>query len=131
MFVRVKKVIGIVLLVANCFVATLVYAQTKTLIHLSPPVKSTQANLFFITNRSSSPIIVDIPPDQHRGASAGWASLLQPQHWSAIVISGKGLTLACFKPKTYRQISCQQRIYIYKAKLSTQGNYWLVENKAF
>lgn len=75
-------------------------------------------------------------PTKNDSMSAGFNSLLEADHWSTLVISGKSFLLQCIesKPGHEQLIACDQVLTfceLISAKLPSQSseNYWAKENK--
>jgi hypothetical protein len=92
-----------------------------------------KANLFLIYNQSNQNLWLTHPTKQ-AGASAGWASQLAPENWSAIKIEDD-FELACIEssPGHEQRVSCQKAVVICQFKKlfvpkEAVGAFWVGEN---
>lgn len=79
----------------------------------STMLATTKASLVMIHNLSQTDLWVTHPVSEP-GASAGWSSRLQPEHWSALVLTDKSFELSCIesKPGHEQQVSCANTLAI-------------------
>lgn len=70
------------------------------------------------------------------GASAGWSTMIAPDHWSLLALNNKKLTFACQiqQGEKIKAVPCKKVLLIYSAhardfKNSNKGSYWLADNK--
>jgi len=93
--------------------------------------------LFMIYNRSPMNVWLD-HAIEHTGASAGWASMLKPKRWSALMISEPLFRLSCsYFDKKFGQhrLNCMKvvrichmrSVDIEKTRLRN-SNFWAAEN---
>lgn len=103
-------------------------------------LKSKEKNktrLYLYYNQSNKKILLDHPV-RKPSASAGWASALQPWHWSAFMVSVKKFKVSCQKilgNGRYPAINCSNVIKVCQYPKFTvlqqdvaDGDYWVVED---
>jgi hypothetical protein len=92
--------------------------------------------LYLLHNQSNQAIYINhqkIPA----GASAGWMSQLDPQHWSAIATKQKNFALTCTlaQPGNFAAQPCQNFLTVCFVPQATfpnnlrHGGFWMTENK--
>lgn len=92
-----------------------------------------EAQLYFIKNTSHKKIWLTRKQETEPHASAGWSSSLNPDHWSAILITKPNFILNCQNEKR-EMLHCKKVIQLCESILtfkSPAGNYWFVENKSW
>lgn len=108
-------------------------------ITVSIPAKSQKAVVLHNTGTQS--IILNHPvPDP--GASAGWASKLNPDHWSVLQLHNNNARESLFlitchrqtKNNQFSEVNCLKHIKHYQIKFKLpkklhNGDFWLTENK--
>lgn len=123
---------------AGCAVVGAHYASGDVVFQKNP---NQPASVFLLYNTSKkSTLVVNHSPGSDPGASAGWASNLKPNHWSALMMTTKEFTLNCRKKindSHYASVACAQVLQVCRFKVchakdkkSLYGNYWLSENKS-
>ncbi|MDF1796078.1 MAG: hypothetical protein P1U63_06030 [Coxiellaceae bacterium] len=104
-------------------------------IHLTRNRLATHRQLLWLTNTSRQSVIIDMVI-KNRSASAGWASTLEPQNWSALLQQKPAFTLQCFTADGhYRHIDCGNMISacwmpVKASKKALNGNYWVSEDRS-
>ncbi len=96
-------------------------------------LKAKKPSLFMIYNQGDKDLWITHPV-QNPGASAGWTTKLEPDHWSALTIS-KNFALSCVEsaPGHEQEIACFDAIEVCQYKKAgfpkdTQAGYWVGEN---
>lgn len=95
-----------------------------------------QIELYFFQNKSSHNLLLTHPHDK-QGASAGWDSILRPQHWSVFAVNRPNFSMSCsLLKKNYKTVetSCQEvlkvshcmRLKIIKKNLTS--TFWVAED---
>lgn len=112
---------------------TTVFYQDREVI-FRQQLKTGEAGVYLLHNTSKETLTLD-----HRkkdaGASAGWASQIAPNHWSAIILSDREFHLQCtvmgkngVEAKDCAVLKvCQPR---NMAIIQAEGNYWTEEDKS-
>lgn len=107
----------------------------KNTIILREPAK-TDPGLYFLKNKYDQSIWIDRVNTQNRGMSAGFASYLRPNHWSALISSKPTLIINCaiMTPGKVTPINCDKVLTVCAAvkwtlQKSPKGTYWLGEDK--
>jgi len=102
---------------------------------LSGPHEKNSSQMYFLKNKSQKSLWLD-HPTKRGTASAGWASYLQTERWSAIVVDKKDFSLSCavIQPGKVDYLNCAQAISVcapahVAIPANRKGSYWLVENK--
>ena len=112
------------------------YVQHKMLV-LNSDMKTSATKLYFIKNVSNKRLWLNHPQGKNPHTGAGWATKLQPGHWSALLLSDKGFTLDCsiLGARKVNYLNCSKVIKICQANqldvVEEPGNYWVVENKSW
>jgi len=88
--------------------------------------------LFGLYNKSAQPVSLR-SINRSGTAQAGWDSHLQSDHWSALALANKPLTLTCLQGK--KVIACNQVLTLCQFRQATfqdkaRGSYWAAENVA-
>ena len=144
---KIKKLVWLCLMVI--FPVTLLAAEFPDFCRVSGLRFSDKAILLFsqhtakprmyvIHNISRKPIWLNHEKN-YPSASAGWASSLLPNHWSAILVTDRNFDLQCqFQKKSGGMIAlpCKQVIVAcqfseFYSKNPISGGYWVVENVLF
>jgi hypothetical protein len=101
-------------------------------------------NLIWLYNKSSTPVWIN-HPTRSIGASAGWASKLDPGHFSLLLLSAHpaGFLIRCAHfsahltaAKRLRSINCRQNLrdgHLFLPQQDRQfvnQNFWLAENQS-
>lgn len=98
--------------------------------------KKSRVQTYFFQNKSTQGIWIDHPQEKNPGMSAGWASYIRPNNWSALVINKSNFALSCasIQPGKVVYLNCSKVIgvctpqHIMLTKKVT-GNFWLTEDK--
>lgn len=92
--------------------------------------------LFFIHNLTKADLWITHPVS-NPGASAGWASRLQSQNWSALLVDKGPFELTCIesRPGHEQQIACEGAVAVCNMKKgkipsTAQGTFWVGEDKS-
>src|SRR3990167_3496083 len=144
---KIKKLVGLCLMII--FPVTLFATEFPHLCRVSGLRFSDKAILLFsqhtakprmyvIHNISRKAIWLN-HEKKYPSASAGWASSLLPNHWSAILVTDRNFDLQCqFQKKSgaMRAMPCKQMIRVcqfseFYSKNPLSGGYWVVENVPF
>ncbi len=95
------------------------------------------ATIYFVKNTSTKSVWLD-HPTKHAGASAGWSSYLQPDHWSALLLDKKDFSLTCavIQPGKVDYLNCEKVLSVCLPTQVTfqskrKASYWLVEDKSW
>lgn len=112
--------------------------QDKNFILPGPdPAHKHASQVYFFYNISKQSLWLDHPVE-HRSASAGWSSYIQPQRWSAMLVDRQNFAVSCaqIKPGEVNYQSCEKVIKVCIPKADSfnakrKGSYWLVEDKAW
>lgn len=93
--------------------------------------------IYLIKNHSGTSIWLD-HPGKRSATSAGWASYLRPNDWSALYIEKKGFAINCsvIQPGKEENLDCVQALTICQPQHLTytathKGSFWLVEGKSW
>lgn len=117
----------------NCKSSQIKYAQHNLILNTK---KANQPQIYVFENESTTPILlnhVKNPP----GASAGWASKLNPQNASALMLmpNKHKFVMSCSVFNSYQSLDCAKvlKVCVVKnlasEKMKTIGDFWVVENK--
>lgn len=97
-------------------------------------LKSKKSKLVYIHNISPFDLWITHPVTEP-GASAGWTTRLQADHWSALALDKPPFVLNCTesKPGHEQQIPCQGAIAVcqwnsIKAPKDAKGTFWAAED---
>jgi hypothetical protein len=92
--------------------------------------------IYFFQNKSMQSLWLDHTDPKRRGTSAGWASYLRPDNWSAIVLNKKSFSISCssIQPGKVETLECSTSLSICAPQNMTtakplEGNYWMTEDK--
>ncbi|MEQ9619344.1 MAG: hypothetical protein RIG61_09245 [Deltaproteobacteria bacterium] len=92
--------------------------------------------LYLFHNISEKDIWLNHPVGKDPGASAGWASNINPGSWSAFAVNKNGFALNCSKMNedSVEGLSCEKVLSVCEIsnpvfKNDNQGSYWVAENK--
>jgi hypothetical protein len=102
----------------------------------SVTLKPTSKNkLVFIRNNTGSDLWITHPVSD-AGASAGWASRIQANHWSALAVDKAAFVLTCIesKPGHEQQVPCEGAIAVcqwkgVKIPGETTSTFWAAEDQ--
>ena len=136
----------IIYVVCLCLLANATFAAEKKLPTCFSEKIKQQHDVFILNSKSAQPTIYmlenisqdEIQIDHQRrrkGMSAGWASSIQPAHWSALFIAKKNFTLTCatMKDGKLMNLDCGKVINICATNMTKRtndgGGYWMVEDK--
>lgn len=120
----------------NCVAAKL-KSENKTVLLPTNSKLSSGAHLFFLKNTTSRDILIDHKKNNtNPGVSAGWSTVLHPDHWSALVLEPQkkfALSCAAMISGKYLPINCSQNLFVCTPPISNKslplvGSYWLIEN---
>lgn len=101
--------------------------------------KDPQAHVYLIHNISSVPLWL-VYQGPHRGASAGWSSLISPDKFSVLLMQKKKFVLACQYAKgkkAFHGADCSKMLQvtmfkkIKTPKNVTHESFWVAENEAY
>lgn len=102
-----------------------------------PGNKTSPNTIYFLQNLSERSLWLDHPSDHPGSAKAGWSSYLQPDHWSAILLTQKDFALSCaiIEPGKVIYLDCSKVLAVCipeKSYLASKrmGSYWLAENQS-
>lgn len=91
--------------------------------------------IFFIYNLSNQSLWLDHPTEK-KGVSAGWASYLRKNKWSALFLDRKNFAISCavIEPGAVNYKDCTLYISVCsfpnaKYESKRKGSYWLGEDK--
>jgi hypothetical protein len=120
--------------VSSCLPAQ-IHIQHKMVV-LNTDRRSSSSKIFFIHNISSDTIWLNHPQGRNPHAGAGWATQLQPNHWSALVLSENDFAIDCSMPgkRKLTYLNCSRVITICRTAVGISdisGNYWIAENKSW
>lgn len=97
-------------------------------------LKSKHKQVVFVHNLTSTDLWITHPVT-NPGASAGWTSRLQAEHWSALVVDKSPFVLSCIesRPGHEQQIPCESAIAVcqwlhVKIPANEQGTFWAGED---
>lgn len=125
-----------------CLLSTVVFAEASLPAGCQPvavqgqsvTLKSKSSKLAFIHNLSKADLWITHPVTDP-GASAGWTSRLQPDHWSALALAKPPFVLTCIesKPGHEQQVPCEGAIAVcqwkgVKVPDNVQGTFWAGED---
>ncbi|MCW5589494.1 MAG: hypothetical protein KIT27_07490 [Legionellales bacterium] len=107
----------------------------------STNAENSRTHLYLLHNTSDKSFTFDHPMT-HTGASAGWASNLKPNFWSAIVVNKPNFQLSCnasstaTEKKDHAELSCKEMVKVcelttVKIPDSQAGTYWYAENQSY
>ena len=93
--------------------------------------------IYLIHNKYNLPILVDHPVI-NPSASAGWASKINPDHWSAFMTTRRHFKMNCtvvYPSYKFKKINCANVVKIWQIRKFKaprkflDGSFWLAENK--
>ena len=100
----------------------------------SVTLKGKHSKLVFIHNLSSTDLWITHPVTDP-GASAGWTSRIQADHWSALTIDKSPFVLTCIesRPGHEQQVPCEGAIAVcqwkgVKTPENGKGTFWVSED---
>lgn len=117
------------------------YGLHKKHVRLNPEKTNEPAGprVYLFYNRSNERILLNHPVHDP-GASAGWSSVIAPQHWSAMMLKQKKFDISCRQFEQKYQtvvVSCAHVLQVcYFPKIAAKnknmlsGDYWIAENLA-
>lgn len=101
---------------------------------------SSKQSLFLFNNISDTDFWLNHPVTKNPGASAGWASSLEPGNWSALNISGvlENFEITCAtmnEDGKLNYLDCRNAIKTCRVKdpvfdSDSSGSYWVAEDKS-
>lgn len=93
------------------------------------------SQVYFFKNISTQSIWLD-HVQKNPGASAGWASYIRPDHWSALALNKKNFEMSCatIQPGKVIYVDCAKSLEICTptkliSEKSMKGNFWLTEDR--
>lgn len=98
-----------------------------------------KSKIYLLHNKSRLPILVDHPV-AHPSASAGWASKIDPNRWSAFMTNRHYFKFTCaviYSRYKSKKISCAKVLKISQIKILKaprdflDTSFWLAENKNY
>ncbi len=114
-----------------------IHSQHNNTMVLNSQADASGPTLYLLKNVSKKSLWLD-RYTQHPSASAGWASYLRPEQWSALLLDKKELELSCavIQPGTVNYVNCVQAISVCVPQHVTvntkrKGSYWLIEDKTW
>lgn len=88
--------------------------------------------IYLFKNQAEYPIILN-HHKKNPGAGAGWASILNPNKWSALFITENNFTLRCdrLEDKHYKAAECKLLVCSWDGIMpnNKMGNYWVAEDQ--
>ena len=100
--------------------------------------KDSEQSLFVFTPTTQKTFWLNHPIGNDPGASAGWASELEPRNWSALTLSGSSedfaITCSLIGGDGIKYIDCSQALMVCKItdatfKSKNLGSFWVAENQ--
>lgn len=95
--------------------------------------KANKPQLYLLHNQSKQPLYIN--HETGHGMSAGWASKIDAEKWSAFLVDRDNFTLVC-QTIRFKSIACKNNIAV--SEKSTQrltkqqsGTYWVAENQSY
>lgn len=129
----------------SLLITTLVFSKTSFAEHCLPIKTETQGKnivlgkdsaVYFFKNISKHAIWLNkVNIDSKKGASAGWASFIHSNHWSALATNKNTFVLSCslMTPNKLDPIDCSSVISVcVPENLKAQGitgSFWITEDK--
>jgi len=111
------------------------FAFQQNVITLGTDQKSNHLYLYVFYNSSNFPFIINHEP-KHPAASAGWASQINPHHFSALLSNQPNFTMTCGRitPGHYQYYQCKAllkacAISQFTTPDNSSGSYWAAENQ--
>ena len=99
-------------------------------------LKGSGQSLYLFHNISEKDIWLNHPLGKDPGASAGWASNLNPGNWSAFTVNKDDFALNCsiMNEGSVEALSCEKALSVCEIsspvfKGGNQGSYWVAEDK--
>lgn len=98
---------------------------------------SPKQRIYLIKNTGNYIVVLN-NVSQNNGMDAGWATRLDPGHWSALALNRDQLTMSCMArrevPPSLGYVSCSEAVKICTITPSMQnnsqnGSFWISENK--
>ena len=92
--------------------------------------------VYMLQNTSDQSIYVNHPADHPGTASAGWASRLDPNQWSALALDRENFAITChaiLNQGKIQDVPCANVLNVkrIKASTNTSGSYWIAENMPY
>lgn len=95
--------------------------------------------IYLLKNISNETILLNRYQRVNPGASAGWSSMINPKHWSALFLTQTHFKLTCTSKNIqnkFQKVPCIRRIQVFAIKKFTkpsksEGGYWIAENQRF
>lgn len=119
----------------NCQSKNILFKNNEAILNSELSLKKPQ--IYLIKSNSSAIVLLD-HVKKDAGVGAGWASVLNPDHWSAISIMEKNFALRCMKKTDngFKKTNCDIlqicQLPARSAKSKHQyGDYWIVEDKTW
>ncbi len=101
---------------------------------LNSSEKDQKFRVYVFYNNAYYPVSFQhLPPAKQ--VSSGLPSTLEPSHWAAIVVEQKNFVLSCTDQGGYQtKLPCHEVVHVCElavspVMLSSQGEYWISENK--
>lgn len=117
---------------ANCTTNQGYTFQGKELL-LNSPFNATTPQRVFLLHNTTNGIVMINHQVSNPGASAGWGSEINPNQWSAIVVTQPTFSLVCmaYIPPRLGFINCTNALSICSLPATSQtlGTFWLAENQ--
>lgn len=93
-----------------------------------------KGNLVFIHSLAKNDLWLTHPEKEPKGASAGWTTRIQADHWSALALDKPSFALACIesKPGHEQEIPCEGMVAVcqwMKVKIADAGTFWANEDQ--
>lgn len=98
---------------------------------------STKQRIYLIKNTANYIVVLN-NVSQNNGMDAGWATRLDPGHWSALAMNRNQFTLSCMArrevPPSLSYVSCSEAVKVCAITPSMQnnsqnGSFWIAENQ--
>lgn len=111
------------------------FRKKDKLMELNISNKFSQPAIFFIKNTSRQIVWINHPQGQNPHASAGWASSIQPNHWSALLLSRRNFMLDCstLNNNQVNILDCRRVIRVCTPNMQipagNSGGFWVVEDR--
>lgn len=98
------------------------------------PVNKRYPTVWLLKNTSDQKVYVDAAV--HQGASAGWASVIKPHRYSALLLQRKTFHMLCrqYRDNKLQQVNCHPLLDISvqinrDPHYKIQGEFWLAESR--
>jgi hypothetical protein len=117
---------------AGLFLMAVMVSQAASALVSTLPASAEQPSVYVLHNPSTARVYLDKVMSDDPGVEAGWASVLDPGHYSVLVIS-QPMGLRCVDEKVVGCSPCRlfkvRALHAWQTSEIAPGSYWLAENQ--